>query len=317
MNKISVLIPLYNERENIPLLFEKAYLVLNRLNKDYEVVAVNDGSNDGSEEELNKIAKKYPNLKIVHFRKNYGQTSALSAAVALSNGDILIPMDADLQNDPEDIPKLIDKIEEGYDCVSGWRKKRKDNFLTRRLPSIVANKIISIVSGVKLHDYGCTLKAYKREVLDEIELIGEMHRFIPILASWKGAKVTEIEVSHHPRKMGKSKYGLSRTFKVVLDLMTLKFLGSFLTKPIHAFGGSGLGLIFISGLIFLFTLYQKFFQGAYVHRNPLFVIAVFFSIAGIQFIMIGLLGEVLSRIYFQSSDRKPYAIKEIRESAKK
>ena len=317
MNKISVLIPLYNERENIPLLFEKAYLVLNRLNKDYEVVAVNDGSNDGSEEELNKIAKKYPNLKIVHFRKNYGQTSALSAAVALSNGDILIPMDADLQNDPEDIPKLIDKIEEGYDCVSGWRKKRQDNFLTRRLPSIVANKIISIVSGVKLHDYGCTLKAYKREVLDEIELIGEMHRFIPILASWKGAKVTEIEVSHHPRKMGKSKYGLSRTFKVVLDLMTLKFLGSFLTKPIHAFGGSGLGLIFISGLIFLFTLYQKFFQGAYVHRNPLFVIAVFFSIAGIQFIMIGLLGEVLSRIYFQSSDRKPYAIKEIRESAKK
>lgn len=317
MDRISLLIPLYNEKENVSILFEKVYMVLKQLNKDYEVVVVNDGSDDGSEEELNKMAEIYPNLKIVHFRKNYGQTSALSAAVALSNGDVLIPMDADLQNDPEDIPKLLKKIEEGYDCVSGWRKERKDNFFTRIVPSILANKIISIVSKVKLHDYGCTLKAYKREVLDEIELIGEMHRFIPILASWKGAKVTEIEVNHHPRKMGKSKYGLSRVFKVVLDLMTLKFLGSFLTKPIHAFGGSGFGLIFISFLIALFTLYQKLHDKVYVHRNPLFVVAVFFTIAGIQLIMIGLLGEVLSRIYFQSSNRKPYSIKEIKESSKK
>ena len=317
MAKISLIVPLYNEKECIKPLFEKVYSVLRKLKTDFEVVVVNDGSNDGSKEELDKMVEIYENLKIIHFRKNYGQTSALSAGVSFSSGEIIIPMDADLQNDPEDIPKLLTKIEEGFDCVSGWRKKRKDNFVTRRFPSIVANKLISMISGVSLHDYGCTLKAYRREVLDEVELIGEMHRFIPILSSWKGAKVTEIEVVHHPRKIGKSKYGLSRTFKVILDLLTIKFLGSFLTKPIYAFGGSGLGLIFISFLIALFTLYQKYYQGAYIHRNPLFTIAVFFSLAGIQLIMIGLLGEVLSRIYFESSNRKPYSVKEVKESVKK
>ncbi len=316
MSKISVLIPLYNEKECIQNLLKEVYAVMENIKREYEVVIVNDGSSDGSEEELNKVLKEYPNLKIVHFRKNYGQTAAISAAIAESEGTILVPMDADLQNDPEDIPKLIDKLEKGFDVVSGWRRKRKDNFLTRVLPSKIANFIISNISGVKLHDYGCSLKAYRREVLDEIDLIGEMHRFIPILAHWKGAKVSEIEVIHHPRKMGKSKYNLTRTFKVILDLITLKFLGSFLTKPIHAFGGSGLGLIFISCLIAFFTLYQKFFEGAYVHRNPLFVVAVFFSLAGIQLIMIGLLGEILSRIYFQSSNRKPYSIKEIKKSEK-
>lgn len=316
MSKISVLIPLYNEKECIKPLLKEIYNIIENLGKEYEVLIVNDGSDDGSEEELNKALKEYSNLKIIHFRKNYGQTAALSAAIAESEGSILVPMDADLQNDPRDIPKLIDKLEEGFDVVSGWRKKRKDNFFTRLLPSKIANFIISIISGVKLHDYGCTLKAYRREVLDEVDLLGEMHRFIPILASWKGAKVSEVEVLHHPRKMGKSKYNLTRTFKVILDLITLKFLGSFLTKPIHAFGGSGLGLIFISCLIAIFTLYQKFFDGVYVHRNPLFVVAVFFSLAGIQLIMIGLLGELLSRIYFQSSKRKPYSIKEIKISEK-
>lgn len=317
MEKISILIPLYNEKECINPLLQKLYSVLEKVNCDFEVIIVNDGSIDGSKEELDKSVEIYKNLKVIHFRKNYGQTSALSAAVANSSGEILIPLDADLQNDPEDIPKLLEKISMGYDCVSGWRKHRKDNLFTRRIPSIIANKIISIISKVKLHDYGCTLKAYRKEVLDEVELIGEMHRFIPILASWKGAKVTEIEVNHFPRKIGKSKYGLSRTFKVILDLITIKFFGSFLTKPIYAFGGSGFGLIFISFLIALFTLYQKFHSKAYVHRNPLFVIAVFFSLAGLQLIMIGLLGEVLTRIYFQSSNKKPYSIKEIKESTKK
>lgn len=316
MDKISILIPLYNEKDCIKPLLERIYDVAKRLNKDYEIVIVNDGSNDGSEDELNNAVKEYPNLKVIHFRKNYGQTAALAAGIVESCGSILIPIDADLQNDPSDIPVLLDKLEEGYDVVSGWRRKREDNFLTRVIPSMIANLVISIISGVKLHDYGCTLKAYRREVLDDIDLMGEMHRFIPILASWKGAKVAELEVSHYPRKIGKSKYNLTRTFKVILDLMTLKFLGSFLTKPIHAFGGSGVGLIFISGLIALFTLYQKFFQGGYVHRNPLFVVAVFFSLAGIQLIMIGLLGEVLSRIYFQSSKRKPYSIKEVITSEK-
>ncbi len=199
--------------------------------------------------------------------------------------------------------------------MSGWRRSREDPFLTRTLPSKIANFFISLISGVKLHDYGCTLKAYRKEVLDEVDLIGEMHRFIPVLASWKGAKVAELEVSHHPRTAGRSKYGLGRTFKVILDLLTLKFLGSFLTKPIYVFGGSGFGLISISGLVAAFTLYQKFIQGFYVHRNPLFVVAVFFALAGLQLIMIGLLGEVLARIYFQSSGKKPYVIKQIKGPA--
>lgn len=317
LDKISVLIPLYNEKNCIEPLLDKLTQVMKKLEKNYEIIIVDDGSDDGSDEKLDEAINKYDNLKIIRFRKNYGQTAALSAAIAECSGSIIVPMDADLQNDPEDIPKLLKKLEEGFDVVSGWRRKRKDNFFTKVIPSKIANFLVSLISGVKLHDYGCSLKAYKKEVLDEFDLIGEMHRFIPILASWKGAKVTEIEVVHHQRKIGKSKYNLTRTFKVVLDLMTLKFLGSFLTKPIYAFGGSGFGLIFISFLIALFTLYQKFHDNVYVHRNPLFVVAVFFALAGLQLIMIGLLGEVLTRIYFQSSKRKPYSIKEIKESSKK
>lgn len=312
--KVSILIPVYNELENIEPLFEKLYKVLRNLGDQFEVIVVNDGSTDGSGEKLNQILGVYENLRVVHFRKNYGQTAAIAAAIDLSKYDILIPIDADLQNDPDDIPKFLKKIEEGYDVVSGWRRKRKDNFFSRTLPSKIANFIISNVVGLKLHDYGCTLKAYRREVVEGIDLIGEMHRFIPVLAHIRGAKVTEIEVSHHKRRKGKSKYGILRTFKVILDLMTLKFLGTFLTKPIYAFGGSGFAFIFISFIIAMFTLYQKFYQGFYVHRNPLFVISVFFALVGIQLIMIGLLGEVLSRIYFWSSHRRPYYIKEIKES---
>jgi len=309
---LSILIPLFNEEECVEPLLEKLSAVLSSLGKSSEIVVVDDGSTDTGPAKLEAARSKYPNLKVVTFRRNYGQTSALSAAIANSSGAILIPMDADMQNDPADIPRLLDKLEKGFDVVSGWRRRREDAFLTRTLPSRIANFMISVISGVKLHDYGCTLKAYRREVLDEVDLIGEMHRFIPVLASWKGAKVAEMEVAHHPRKAGRSKYGLGRTFKVILDLLTLKFLGSFVTKPIYAFGGSGFGLIFVSGLVAAFTLYQKFEQGAYVHRNPLFVVSVFFALAGLQLIMIGLLGEVLARIYFQSSGKKPYVVKEIK-----
>ncbi|HNQ79144.1 MAG TPA: glycosyltransferase family 2 protein [Acidobacteriota bacterium] len=312
---VSILIPLFNEKDCVEPLLEKLSSVLPSLGGRAEIVIVDDGSTDGSGEKLDAALKIMDNLKVVTFRRNYGQTSALSAAIANSSGEILIPMDADLQNDPEDIPRLLEKLEEGFDVVSGWRRRREDPFLTRTLPSKIANFFISLISGVKLHDYGCTLKAYRKEVLDEVDLIGEMHRFIPVLASWKGAKVAELEVSHHPRTAGRSKYGLGRTFKVILDLLTLKFLGSFLTKPIYVFGGSGFGLISISGLVAAFTLYQKFIQGFYVHRNPLFVVAVFFALAGLQLIMIGLLGEVLARIYFQSSGKKPYVIKQIKGPA--
>lgn len=312
---VSILIPLFNEKDCVEPLLEKLSSVLPSLGGRAEIVIVDDGSTDGSGDKLDAALKRMDNLKVVTFRRNYGQTSALSAAIANSSGEILIPMDADLQNDPEDIPRLLEKLEEGFDVVSGWRRRREDPFLTRTFPSKIANFFISLISGVKLHDYGCTLKAYRKEVLDEVDLIGEMHRFIPVLASWKGAKVAELEVSHHPRTAGRSKYGLGRTFKVVLDLLTLKFLGSFLTKPIYVFGGSGFGLISISGLVAAFTLYQKFIQGFYVHRNPLFVVAVFFALAGLQLIMIGLLGEVLARIYFQSSGKKPYVIKQIKGPA--
>lgn len=312
---VSILIPLFNEKDCVEPLLDKLSSVLPSLGGKTEIVIVDDGSTDGSGEKLEDALKRIENLKVVTFRRNYGQTSALSAAIANSSGEILIPMDADLQNDPADIPRLLEKLGEGFDVVSGWRRRREDAFLTRIFPSKIANFFISMISGVKLHDYGCTLKAYRREVLDEVDLIGEMHRFIPVLASWKGAKVAELEVSHHPRTAGRSKYGLGRTFKVVLDLLTLKFLGSFLTKPIYVFGGSGFGLISISGIIAAFTLYQKFIQGFYVHRNPLFVVAVFFALAGLQLIMIGLLGEVLARIYFQSSGKKPYVIKKIKGPA--
>lgn len=314
--EISILIPLFNEAGSIDPLLEKLSSVMDSLGRSYEVIIVDDGSTDGSAAKLDEALPKHPNLRVVVFRRNYGQTSALSAAIANSSGDILIPMDADMQNDPSDIPSLLCTLEKGYDVVSGWRRRREDPFLTRIIPSRIANFFISVISGVKLHDYGCSLKAYRREVLDEVDLIGEMHRFIPVLASWKGARVAEIEVAHHPRTSGRSKYGLGRTFKVILDLLTLKFLGSFVTKPIYVFGGSGFGLISVSGLIAAFTLYQKFYQDAYVHRNPLFVVAVFFALVGLQLIMIGLLGEVLTRIYFQSSGKKTYVVKEIKGPGK-
>ncbi|MGC8762817.1 MAG: glycosyltransferase family 2 protein [Acidobacteriota bacterium] len=306
--ELSLLIPLFNEEANLEPLLDRVEAVMGELGRPYEVVLVDDGSTDGTPRLLEKAASQRPFLKVVFFRRNCGQTAALAAAIEFSSAPILIPLDGDLQNDPADIPKLLGKLEEGYDVVSGWRRDRKDPFLTRILPSKIANGLISLISGVKLHDYGCTLKAYRREVLDPADLIGEMHRFIPILASWKGARVAEVEVTHHPRAAGKSKYGLGRTFKVVLDLMTIKFMGSFLTKPIYAFGGTGFGLLFLSGLLFLFTLWEKVAADVWVHRNPVFLIAIFAALVGVQLVMMGLLGELLIRIYFASLKMPPYVV---------
>ena len=234
---LSILIPVYNEEGNLSLLYEKLVAALKKVGRPYEVIFVDDGSSDGSLEILLDLREKNPNVKIISFSRNFGQTAALSAGIDFSKGDIIIPMDGDLQNDPEDILPLLQKIEEGYDVVSGWRKDRKDPFFTRRLPSMIANKIISWIGGVHLHDYGCTLKAYRRDILKNIRLYGEMHRFIPIYAQWIGARVSEIPVRHFPRGSGLSKYGMNRVFKVILDLMVVKFLLSYSQKPIYVFGG--------------------------------------------------------------------------------
>lgn len=312
--EISVMVPLYNEEGNVVALLDRIESVLSGFGRSYEVVLVDDGSTDRTAALVKKAVAKRPHLRAVFFRRNSGQTAALAAAIDYSRGDILIPLDGDLQNDPADVPLLLDKLAEGYDVVSGWRKARKDSFFTRTLPSKIANGLISLISGVKLHDYGCTLKAYRREVIKPVVLVGEMHRFIPILASWQGARVTEVPVDHHPRVSGQSKYGLGRTFKVVLDLLTIKFMGSFLTKPIYAFGGAGAGLLGLSFVMALYTLWEKWVDGIWVHRNPVFLLAIFFAMAGLQLIMMGLLGELLTRIYFASTRTTPYVVREVLES---
>ena len=266
---LSILIPVYNEEGNLSLLYEKLMTALKKAGRPYEVIFVDDGSSDGTMEILLDLREKNPNVKIVSFSRNFGQTAALSAGIDVSKGDILIPMDGDLQTDPEDILLLLQKIEEGYDVVSGWRKDRKDPFLTRRLPSKIANKIISLIGGVYLHDYGCTLKAYKRDILKNIKLYGEMHRFIPIYARWIGARVSEIPVRHFPRGSGSSKYGISRIFKVILDLMVVKFLLSYSQKPIYVFGGMGLLMILGAFLAGLFAIYLKYFEGTSFILTPL------------------------------------------------
>ena len=309
---LTIIIPVFNERENIELLNNKLSEVLDSMKIDYEVIWVNDGSDDGSAEKLNQVAEANNHMKVIHFRKNFGQTAAIMAGIKYSSREIIIPMDADLQNDPADIPRLLEKLEEGYDVCSGWRKERKDNPVKRTLPSMMANKMISWVSGVKLHDYGCTLKAYRRDVVESIKLYGEMHRFIPIYASWEGAKVTEIPVSHHPRQFGKSKYGLNRTFKVILDLMVVKFYGSYFQKPIYIAGGFGIFCFFISLVSFLLMLYFKFWGGKSFVETPLPLFAALFFIVGFLSIFLGILAEMQMRTYHESQDKTTYLIKDKR-----
>lgn len=307
---VSVLIPIYNEEGNLSLLYDKLEAALQKTKRAYEIIFVDDGSSDGSLEILLDLREKNPNVKIISFSRNFGQTAALSAGIDCSKGDIIIPMDGDLQTDPEDILPLLQKIEEGYDVVSGWRKDRKDPFLNRRLPSMIANKIISWIGGVNLHDYGCTLKAYKRDILKNIKLYGEMHRFIPIYAQWIGANVSEIQVRHFPRGSGKSKYGMNRVFKIILDLMVVKFLLSYSQKPIYVFGGMGLLMILGAFLAGLFAIYLKYFRGTSFILTPLPLLCVFLLLSGFLSILMGFLAEILTRTYYESQGKPTYQIKE-------
>ncbi len=314
--QLSVVVPLLDEEDNLPALYEQITRALDG-RYQYEIVFVDDGSNDGSFQILKDLHASDPRIRVIRFRRNFGQTAALSAGFAHARGDVIVAMDADLQNDPADIPMLVAKLDEGCDVVSGWRKKRHDKALTRRLPSRIANWLISWITDVKLHDYGCTLKAYRREVLAQTRLYGEMHRFIPALASWSGAQVSECVVNHRPRTAGKAKYGLGRTFKVVLDLMTVKFLGSFSTKPIYIFGGLGLLTACAGVLSGLAVLYQKFFGHSHLamNRNPLLILTAVLIITTVQFILMGLLAELLVRTYHESQNRPTYVIKEVLETS--
>lgn len=305
--KLSVIFPVYNEQGSIEQLYSELKDVLRTISFDYEIIAVNDGSRDKSEEILAKISKNDPKFKVVSLSRNYGQTAALSAGIDSADGDIIIPMDADLQNDPADIPKFLAKMEEGFDVVAGWRKDRHDN-ISRRLPSLIANKIISKITNVRLHDYGCTMKAYRKDIIKAVRFYGEMHRFMPVYVAWHGAKIAEMVVNHRPRKFDTSKYGISRTFRVILDLLTVKFLMTYLAKPMHFFGRAGLVsffLGFVSGLVAVVLR----FEGIHFTRTPLPLLTVFLIGMGVQFILMGLLAEILIRIYHEPRGQGTYAVR--------
>ena len=313
---LSLIIPVYNEEENLPILFDAVTKVMTPLKKPWEVIFVNDGSTDQSLEVLRGLAKKDQHVRVIVFRRNFGQTAAISAGIDHAKGDVVILLDADLQNDPADIPMLLSKLEEGYDVVSGWRKDRKDNAITRNLPSLIANGLISWVTGVHLHDYGCTLKAYRREVLDEFRLYGETHRFIPVFAHSVGARIAELPVHHHPRLYGKAKYGLERTMKVVLDLFTVKFLLSYGNKPIRLFGGTGLVLMLASLVTLIYLFARKIIASTSVTASPLLPLAIMFLILGFQSILMGLIAELLVRTYHESQRKPTYTVREIIEGKK-
>ena len=308
--EISVFLPVYNEEPNLPPLHAKLDAALSKLGRSAEIVFVDDGSTDNSLKVLREMAAKDDRVRVVALRRNYGQTAAMAAGIDAARGQVLIPMDADLQNDPADIVRLLEKLDEGYDVVSGWRKNRQDKLLTRKIPSMLANRLISWIGGVPLHDYGCSLKAYRRESLQDVKLYGEMHRFIPIYASWAGARVAEIPVEHHARTMGKSKYGLSRTIKVIFDLMTIKFMASYQTKPIYVFGSFGMLAFLISILAGLYALFLKLFHKADFVQTPLPILAIVMFAVGIQFLLMGLLAEMLVRTYHESQSKAIYAVRE-------
>jgi len=307
---ISVFLPVFNEEPNLRPLHTKLSEALKTLERSAEIVYVDDGSSDGSLKILREIAQLDPRVRVVALRRNYGQTAAMAAGIDAARGKVLIPMDADLQNDPADIARLLDKLDEGYDVVSGWRKNRKDKMVTRKIPSMLANRLISWIGGVPLHDYGCSLKAYRRESLEDVRLYGEMHRFIPIYAAWAGARVTEIPVEHHARTMGKSKYGLSRTLKVVFDLMTIKFMASYHTKPIYVFGSFGMLAFAVSFLSGIYAVFLKIIHKADFVQTPLPILSVVMFAVGVQFLLMGLLAEMLVRTYHESQAKAIYAVRE-------
>lgn len=307
--RISVIVPVFNESETLPDLVEALQNALQDSGEDYEVLFVDDGSTDGTGALLERLPERDPRMRVIQFRRNFGQTAALAAGFDYAGGDIIVAIDADLQNDPADIPLVLARLRDGFDVVSCWRRDRQDPWLSRKVPSRVANRLISAISGVRLHDYGCTLKGYRREVLEHVRLYGEMHRFIPIYASWAGASVTEIEIRHRPRMKGRSKYGIGRTWRVLLDLITVKMLGSYSTKPMYFFGGAGL-LSCLAGIGFsVWTLVDKYVNDVKAHRNPLLLLAVFLFLLGVQFILMGLVAELVIRTYFESQNKTPYIVR--------
>ncbi len=307
--EVSVVIPVFNEEESLPQLVEEIMNAMRPKFKNFEVVLVNDGSTDKSALVLEKLSKEVPELICVLLRKNYGQTAAMAAGFNISSGEIIVSLDGDLQNNPSDIPLLVDKINEGFDLVSGWRFDRKDAKIRRKLPSRIANKLIGKVTGVKLHDYGCSLKAYRKEVLSDMRLYGELHRFLPVLANIEGARITELKVSHRARKYGTSKYGIDRTFRVMMDLLTVWFMNRFLTRPMYVFGLGGIMAIFGSLFISSYLLTIKFIGNQDIGNRPLLTFAFILGIAGVQLFCFGLLGELLIRTYHESQGRPIYRIR--------
>lgn len=308
---LSIVIPVFNEAESITLLFSQLRDVLERLGRTYEIIVVDDGSTDGSFEILKHLHAQDQHLRVVRLRRNFGQTAAFAAGFALAEGDVVITLDADLQNDPADIPKLLELIDQGYDVVSGWRVDRKDPFLSRRLPSMIANRLISEITGVHLHDYGCSLKAYRREVVKGINLYGDLHRFIPAMASWLGISIAEVPVNHRARQHGQSKYGLSRTFRVLLDLLTVRFLLSYSTRPIHIFGGLGLLGFGIGTVLGLYLSFIKLAFHQDIGGRPLLLLAILLMVVGVQLVSMGLLGELVVRTYHETQGKPIYVVREV------
>jgi len=322
--ELSVVVPVFNEAENLELLCREVHTVLDGARIDFELVFADDGSTDDTPRVLDRLAAEYPRVRVVTLRRNSGQTAALSAAFDRARGRIFIPMDGDLQNDPADIPRLLEKLKEGYDVVSGWRRNRKDPLMSRRVPSRIANRLVAWLSGMPLHDFGCTLKAYRREVLEGVRLYGEMHRFVPIYAAWQGARVAEIEVNHRPRQRGRSKYGIGRTFRVVLDIVVIRFLDRYSQRPMHLFGGFGLICLFLAILGFCLVAFFKIVKligtptfsepfvanfGKDFVENPLTLLVALFGVTGILSILMGLLAEMVMRTYFESQNKRIYQVK--------
>jgi len=305
---VSVLLPVFNEEGNLKPLFAELLPAMESLGQPYEIIAVDDGSRDESPRILEELAQANPRIRVISFRRNCGQTAAFDVGFRHASGEIIVTLDSDLQNDPRDIPRMIRKLEEGYDFVSGWRRNRKDGFFLRTLPSRIANWMIRKVTKTKIHDLGCSLKVYRREITDELRLYGEMHRFIGVLVEGLGARICELEVNHRQRIRGESKYSLTRSYKVLIDLVTVWFLQGYRTKPSYIFGGVGGALLGASGLICVYVLWEKLVLGIWVHRNPLFLIAIFFGVIAVQFLALGLLAELTIRNYFESSARHPYSI---------
>ncbi len=305
--RLSILVPVYNEELNVGELHERLAAALG---EEAEFIFVDDGSTDGTYARLTELTARDPRVRVIRFRRNFGQTAALSAAIDHARGEIIVPIDGDLQNDPKDIPRLLAKLDEGYDVVSGWRVKRRDP-LSRRLPSQLANRLISWISGVRLHDYGCSLKACRRDVLEGVRLYGEMHRFVPIYASWQGARVTEIPVDHHPRRRGKSNYGLERTLKVVLDLIVVKFLASYATKPIYVFGGFGILSLVAAAVVFALMVYLKLAHIRDFVATPLPLVVVMLGLVGCLSVLLGLVAELTVRTYYESQGKRTYSIRSI------